>query len=743
MNSRSLFCLTSLLIILLPLRSATAESAEDRANAILEGFSQVQQDYQRFQEEIVNLIRVDFDLDSALLLPQEEVELRITAHCETSPNPKLELIEDCYSETPRTTSFDLKWNKTLEGEFVANWKWTPTGTGNYLLHWVCDIGGDIPVFYRNFSVIDDSFAVAILNSTSHRQPRPEPDFHELHLPFSYWAESMLFTPRGSAQQFANFSMGARQYGDDPGLMIFKGGCYLKDDQTVFYDEPEPVQRAVLASYQELWGMHGFPQPLSSLYTYGLGNGPVKVARSLGFDLLGALCADQNWGDGPFQINHWGMPARPYFVSSEDFRKPGPGNSGAMVGVQQCERYTVGCRDYNCVYSFEGGISYAFDQYTAQAKDRVVDEIILSREKDFLECLLNSAGQTDTPFFFSCGIEMNGVWPEMAEINRMMMEHLVKRSRDFPLAFANASETAKFMRRHYDKTPESILYLPDVYCGLTQGGKPACHPDTMEIENADLRAIFRFGEELPYAQYDYTASWNYPDWGNEEIPRKPDGYVIPNTEDRFRVTPKILDTRGIEVRTQTEERAEATVMTLEIDAASDYQNLALAVWNLPRTYTEDSNQFLLQGAERFIPVRAPFTGNLNGILIADLKKGKNQMTLEVKTDSRPLQFLDVRLGESAFAKVLDRGGESTAYLFTTAEVPVDLEIAPTSETEAQLFPSNYEGPIPLRGLNTIRLDPGQCPRVVGLSREELQKACPDRKTFKAWQVEDIPSISGRD
>ncbi|MCA9428768.1 MAG: hypothetical protein KC994_27060, partial [Candidatus Omnitrophica bacterium] len=163
----------------------------------------------------------------------------------------------------------------------------------------------------------------------------------------------------------------------------------------------------------------------------------------------------------------------------------------------------------------------------------------------------------------------------------------------------------------------------------------------------------------------------------------------------------------------------------------------------RAYTEDSNQFLLQGAERFLPVRAPFTGNLNGILIADIKKGENRITLNVKTDSRPLQFLDVQLGKTAYAKVLDRGGESTAYLFTPAEIPVDLEIAPPLETEAQLFPSNYEGPIPLRGLNTIRLDPGQCPRVVGLSREELQKACPDRKTFKAWQVEDIPSISGRD
>ncbi|MCA9440509.1 MAG: hypothetical protein KC964_06855, partial [Candidatus Omnitrophica bacterium] len=154
--------------ILSPAKSLAADGPRDRADEILAGFSQIQKDYARFKEEIENLIRVDFDLDSALLLPEEEVELRITVRTETSPNPKLELIEDCYSETPRTTSFDLEWNNTSEGEFVANWKWTPTGTGNYLLHWVCDIGGDIPEFYRSFSVIDESFAVAILNSTSHR-----------------------------------------------------------------------------------------------------------------------------------------------------------------------------------------------------------------------------------------------------------------------------------------------------------------------------------------------------------------------------------------------------------------------------------------------------------------------------------------------------------------------------------------------------------------------------------------------
>lgn len=214
----------------------------------------------------------------------------------------------------------LDWVKQEGNDaFQAAWNWTPARCGNYLLHWRCDIGGDVPEFWRNVSVVDKGWAVLILNSTSHIQPRPEPDFHELHLPFSYWAEILLYGQMSYAENFLAFSRGARQYGDDPGMLIFMGSEYLKDDKTVFYDEPESVQRGVLQCYQELWPMLGFPKPLNSLYTYGMGNVPVRVSRELSLNLLGALCADQNWGDGPFKINHWGMPARPYFVSNSRVR----------------------------------------------------------------------------------------------------------------------------------------------------------------------------------------------------------------------------------------------------------------------------------------------------------------------------------------------------------------------------------------------------------------------------------------
>lgn len=248
----------------------------------------------------------------------------------------------------------------------------------------------------------------------------------------------------------------------------------------------------------------------------------------------------------------------------------------MVGIQQCERQTVLCRDYGCVYSFESGIEYAFQQYSGITRRRVIDDLVLSREMDFLECFLDAAAQADQAYLFSTGIEMNGVWPDIAAINRHFMEMLVRRARTTNLAFTTASTAAEFMRMHYTEIPESIAYLPDVFAGMTNGEKPPLYPDTLEVENARFRAIFRRGETLPYAQYDYTEKWNYPDWGNEDIPRRPDGYVVANTDARFRITPSIVDTRPFTVSTSMEECDAGTRVVVEIEAKTGRKDLALAL-----------------------------------------------------------------------------------------------------------------------------------------------------------------------
>lgn len=693
-----------------------------RAQRVLDQFDAIRREYEKLKAGIDDLIRVRMDLTPELLLAGEAVDLTLTARSARRPNAALEVVQGFYAADPIRHTFRLDWRRdgAVDG-FRATWRWTPPAAGCYQAKWVCDVGGDIPEFRRSFAVIDRTWLVVVMNSTSHIQPRPEPDLHELGIPFSFWAELALYGARGSAEGFAASSRWARQFGDDPGLLVFMGGDYLEGDKTVFYDEPEDVQRAVIECYRKLWPLHGYPRPLRSFYSYGVGNGPMRVARTLGIDLLGALCADQNWGDGPFKINHWGMPSRPYFVSAEDFRKPGPGGSRAMVGVQQCERQTIECRDYNCVYSFEGGISYALDRYSGVSRRRVVDNALIGREIAFFETFAQCAGQSETPLMVCCGIEFNGVWPDMAAVNRRFLEYLARRGGQIPVAYTTATAAADFMRRHYRSTPESAIYLPDVYAGIVSNGKPPAIPDTMEIENSRLKAIFRHGEALPDAQYDYTQPWRYPDWGNEDIPRDKQGYVIPNTEDRFRVTPHIVDTRPFTVTPTVRDTPGATHVTLQVDAMVARRALALAVWDLPRAYSSDGAAYRLRGAQRFVAMRAPFTGNLCGIVVADLRQGRNRIELTVSTEPRPLRTLDLMLGKHTAARVFETEAGAMAYVFATGAEAEEIRLDLSPETPALIYSPDTDQPRRASAPATLVVAPGACWRIGGLTWEQLRAA----------------------
>ncbi len=706
----------------------SAADTATRLREIREGVAQVREDYARLHDEIAQLIRVTLTVDRELAHMGEAVTVRIHARSTQRPQPELMLTERIYDDRPVVSRHRLVWRRSGDG-YAAVWRWTPRRCGNHLISWTCDIGGDIDTFTRHITVIDNRSVVLMFNSTSHGTPRPEPDFHELQIPFSAWLEPLLFGHRPHAEAFASVSRPTRQYGDDLNLFIFLSGSYVPselgkpwDIMRPLYDEPEPVQREVLDAYRHFWRMCGFPRPLDTLSSYGIGIKPVSIARALGYTRIGALCADQNWQDGMHRINHWGMPSRPYFISPDDFRKAGPGGPGAMVGFQQCQRQTCLTRDYNCVYSFEGGVALALDVMGGVNRERTVNEMSQSREKDFLECMLQSGGQSGQPLFLCAGIEFNGVWPFMAPCNRQFLEYCAQRTRDSQLVFTTPAALADYMRRKYRSTPESLLYLVDVFAGLTYNDKPPRHPDTLEFENGRFKAIFRHSETLPYVYYDYTYKWDYPDWGNERIERRPNGYIIPDTDERFQITPLQLDTRNFKVSQSVRADANGVAVDLTVTASANRRNMTLAVWDLPCAYTSDRSRYRIEGAQRFIPVRAPYTGNLCGIIIADIRKGINQITLTISSSERSMQFTDIALSPSAAATVLPRDGNWTAYLYATGKNEVSISIDPPSGVTCRLYPWDRDDPVPLTTRTTIRLLPGQPQRITGLSFEQLAACC---------------------
>ena len=78
---------------------------------------------------------------------------------------------------------------------------------------------------------------------------------------------------------------------------------------------------------------------------------------------------------------------------------------------------------------------------------------------------------------------------MAAINRTFMEYLVRRAGDARIAYTTATRGGRLLQAALQGDPGERPLPPDVYAGLTNSGKPANYPDTMEIENHLFSAIF--------------------------------------------------------------------------------------------------------------------------------------------------------------------------------------------------------------------------------------------------------------
>ena len=630
-------------------------------NAAFDGFLK---NYQSLRPEVEKLVTVRLLAKPALLKEGEKVTISLRVHAKTVPNSTIEIYPR-YLETgmKEKETLQLNWVKAKTAGtgdlavYESTLQYLPKAKGNYVIHWKNDIGGDIPEFWRYFAVIDNSFAVLSLETTNNPpEHSPDPLLHELHLPFVYWEKAELFREGWSAEQWAAVTRKNRQFGDTPAFMVWcsdrqyvKPNPDLRDAKKIpmdywwqvpFNRETPEVQRLVLERYKkDVWPILGFNEPIENLHTYGIGNTSVPMARELGYKTIGSLCASQNYKDGTFPINHFGMPDRPFFISKEDFRKTGDGGLKGIVGVQQCHRHMTLCSDVNCVYSLEPmavfhGVLSGFSGKALGAGRQKLDEIAFSHILDFFEAMLQNRLSQNSPYFFNAGLEFGGEYPGAEEANNFFLRYAARKTAVLPLAFASGDAISDFYRRHYTKTPETTCYLPDVFCGYfiePRWAKPPVYPDIMEIEGPQFKVLNREPAILPYKQYDYTTRWQYPDWQDNDLPRlKDNGNLVPDTDDRFKVEPKIIDTRTFKATRQDTEKNDSTEVVITVESKTAQKRLALSLWNIPCEWKAGADGYVASPGCRFVPVRAPFSGNLNGFLIADVKPGVNRFTLTVKT-----------------------------------------------------------------------------------------------------------------
>ncbi|MET0263064.1 MAG: hypothetical protein ABW223_09220, partial [Rariglobus sp.] len=271
--------------------------------------------------------------------------------------------------------------------------------------------------------------------------------------------------------------------------------------------PQPSIEAKLRALQTWWTAQGF-LPLDRLATYTPSNPLVRACRATGIRVIHSLCAEQNWSDGEWIINHWGMPTAPYWIADDDFRKAGP-NATAGDGVMGIimNHYQVLLPHLTHWGDFVLSPSH-FTRWL-RAADSGEES---TRFRQFLaDTVRGGTPLGDNPFFFVAGFEFGRTFgtADMTDYNRTGLRRLVELSAREKLAFATSSDVRAYHDRHVRGALASRVFRQrDSWSGVTVNGKPGEAGDSIVIERDDYKALIREDSALPFFYYDYRRTWTF-------------------------------------------------------------------------------------------------------------------------------------------------------------------------------------------------------------------------------------------
>jgi len=329
-----------------------------------------------------------------------------------------------------------------------------------------------------------------------------------------------------------------------------------------------------------------------------------------------------------------------------------------------------------------------------------------------------------PYFQSIGIE-GFKWAIKA--NSLMLDYLGRRAAGGELVFCSAGAAGDFYRRHYAETPETLFCDADYWCGMKATDsilstwKPVNYPDLMQIENGRYSAFFKRPAALPEYHWDYTQPWHYPDWGNENLPRSTMGFLVPGEHDKFAVTPKITDTRPLKVNCESRDTAGGLEVVVTLETPTALKSFPIALWDLPREWKTGEGWWQAPRGARFVPVRAPFTGNLNGILEVNAAPGRNEFRLRITTPPRAPVNLDLAAG-NVRGKIFERDGATMAYVWSLRPWDTAFELEVPAGRTAHYFaaPKGEQVDLP-PGKHRLVIAKERWSRITGLTRDELKTA----------------------
>ena len=733
-------------------KQLTAQPTGCTTKALNKGLDSFREKTREISKQLRQCMPVRLQVVPELAGEGDPVTLKIEAWANKKPNSAVKLdISYLLPKNAKTQDLALAWEtgERADGltKYTASLVLPNVPVGQHCLSWTCDIGGDISTFYRSFAVAGPGTLVAAIHICNGVLP---PGIATNHLPHDRWNHNIT-TILGKIMAGQNINSQAvlsltdasklyRQEGISPVITIGTAsysGLHLNDlpNARMFSAEPEDVQQAAMAAMLEIGETLGFSREHASIHGYEVGASSIRAARKAGVKAFAALCAYQNWADGGvWLINHSAHPLQPYFASDEDFRKPAPKSNNSVLMLNQLNKHALTFMEHQ-LGAFDTCLldDVATGPFAGGRAGRLeVDEIYLSRMLDAIEAEVQVQACRKAPWFLDFGIQdfKSPTRPvETTRANVLLFNYLLRRVREGAnIVFCGQRGQIDYYQR-FSEIPETVGYEPNWQCGskaygsVRHGGMSVDYPDAMEIENAHYTAWFKKSEGmLPFYHWDYTKPWNYPDWGNTQLPRYAGSRNLRyDTDDRYAMTPMITDIRKMKVTRAEKEQDGALEITMTLETPVALKQFPLGLWNLPREWKAGEGWWKVARANRFVPIRAPYTGNLNGILEVDAQPGKNEYRLTIPTPKRAPQSQDILL-KAVHAKVFTRDGQSMAYLWPMQPWETEFELTVPEGKSVQYYAAPKGERVDLKpGKHRLTINKESWSRIVGLNRNELSMA----------------------
>jgi hypothetical protein len=314
-----------------------------------------------------------------------------------------------------------------------------------------------------------------------------------------------------------------------------------------WDSLPPAQiDARLAALQAWWLARGYA-PLDRVASYTPSNRLVAACARAGIGVLHSLVPGQNWSDGDWSINHWGMPTCPFWIAADDFRKAGARDGIARdTTVRTTGPRAAAVRDATARAVARDGaartpvLGMTMNHYHLLAPHlthwgdfalspshftrwlRAADSGGESRRfRQFLaDTVRGGTPVGDAPFFFVAGFEFGRTFGTagMTAWNRAGLRRLLALARDGGrLVFATSGDVRAYHQRHVPRLAQRVFRQRDSWVGVTTNGKPGQAGDSIVLELDDYQALIREDSPLPWLYYDYRERWDFAT-GDPAAPR---------------------------------------------------------------------------------------------------------------------------------------------------------------------------------------------------------------------------------